>query len=450
MRDLAFVGYLALFLALGFRRPFLFVLGYVYIDLVSPQRMTYYMLSSVPVSLIFFAAAFLGWLAADDKSEVRFTPRQVLMTILLLWAGGTTQMADFPLDAAEKWDWVWKTMVFAIFLPLTLRTKLRIEALLTFMVLSAASIVIIGGIKTAVSGGGYGTLNLGVEANNGLYEGSTISTVAVAMIPMILYLWRFGTIFPKGWPMRIFCSALIFACLLIPVGTQARTGLICIGVLVLLILRDTKRRVLFLTMIGVAGLVAVPMLPSSFSQRMQTIEGYKGDESASTRIAVWMWTIDYAKSHPFGGGFGSYRQNKVSYQRVDTSASSGNNVATVQTNDEARAWHSSYFEMLGEQGYVGLAIWLVICITGIVRMEVLRFRYRNPAPEDAWIRPLATALQTAQILYMVGSLFLALAFASFAYMWIGVQIALDVYCARRAKAGAPAWGGRSGARALPA
>ena len=58
---------------------------------------------------------------------------------------------------------MWKALAFAIFLPLTLRTRLRIEALLLFMVLSVSSIVVVGGIKTLASGGGYGALNLMVD-----------------------------------------------------------------------------------------------------------------------------------------------------------------------------------------------------------------------------------------------------------------------------------------------
>ena len=110
----------------------------------------------------------------------------------------------------------------------------------------------------------------------------------------------------------------------------------------------------------------------------------------------------------------------------------------TETRDEARAWHSSYFEMLGEQGYFGLAVWLVLQGIGLVRMEALRRRYRRGPEEDRWIAGLATALQSAHIIYLVGSLFLALAFASFAYMWIGLQIGLDTYCARR-RTSPPAW-----------
>ncbi|HEX8388954.1 MAG TPA: DUF5935 domain-containing protein, partial [Sphingomonas sp.] len=188
MRDLAFIAFLLALFGLALRRPFLFVLAYVYIDVVSPQRLTYYLLNSVPISAIAVGLAFGGWLLADDKRDVRVAPRQLLIVVLLIYCGITTATADFPVEALDKWEWVWKALAFAAFLPLTLRTRLRIEALLLFMILSAGSIIIVGGIKTLAGGGGYGQLNLMVDNNAGLYEGSTISTVAIAIVPIIAWL----------------------------------------------------------------------------------------------------------------------------------------------------------------------------------------------------------------------------------------------------------------------
>lgn len=433
MRDYAFVLFLFTLLATGFRKPFLFVLAYAYIDIVSPQRLTYLLLNSVPISLITVGLAVLGWLALDDKRDMRVAPRQLMILLLLGYCFYTTLNADFPVEAKDKWEWVWKALAFAVFLPLTLRTKLRIESLLMFMALSAASIIIVGGIKTILSGGGYGELNLMVANNSGLYEGSTISTVAIAIIPLILWFTRHGTIFPPDWRVKAFCYCLVFACLLIPVGTSTRTGLLCIGLLAMLMLRDSKRKVVYITGIACMGLVAVPFLPSAFTERMGTIKTYQGDASASTRIAVWKWTIDYVKDHPMGGGFEAYRQNKIRYEKVSV-AQEGGGLAKVDRNtevDSARAYHSAYFEMLGEQGYFGLALWLLINVTGIFRMEVLRRRYRLPQPGEEWISPLASALQGAHIIYLLGATFIAIAFQPFVYMLIGAQIGLDTYTARK-------------------
>jgi probable O-glycosylation ligase (exosortase A-associated) len=434
VRDLAFLGFLLALIGLGLRRPFLLVLAYVYVDVVVPQRLTYWLLNAVPVSLIMFLLAFGAWALADDKRDLRISARQALLFVLLVYCGVTTSTADFPIDAAAKWDWVWKALVFAIFLPLTLTTKLRIEALLLFMVLAASSVIVTGGIKTLASGGGYGVLNLMSDQNNGLYEASTLSAVAVAIIPVVLWLAKYGTIFAPDWRVRGYAAALIFACLLIPIGTQARTGLVCIGVLGVLMLRHTKRRMLYLAMVGVGLAVAIPNLPESYTTRMETIKGYQADSSASTRVAVWTWTLDYVRDNPFGGGFDAYRGNEL---RIEKTATTGSEAQAEITNsveyDKARAYHSAYFEMLGEQGWPGLILWLAIHVGGLFSMERLRARTKRD-DDRAWMSSLAGALLQAHIVYLVGALFVGIAFQPFIFMLIGAQIGLAAYAGRERKA----------------
>lgn len=425
MRDLAFVAFLLIFLGLGLRRPFLLVLAYAYVDIVSPQQLSYYLLNSAPVSMIVATLAIGGWLLFDDKQKAGLAPRQVLMLILLGYIYFTTVYADLPVDAQEKWNWAWKPIFWAIFLPFALRTKLRIESYILVMILAASSIIIVGGIKTLMSGGGYGSLNLMIDNNTGLYEGSQISTVAIAIIPLIIWLARFGTIFPPERRVKVFAYALVFACLLMPIGTQARTGIICIGALAILMLRIVKRRLVYVAGAALLGMAAIPMLPGSFSERMGTIGTYQADESASTRLAVWAWTWDYVLEHPMGGGFEAYRQNrlKVETTRVDTNGQVAN-VTSQVLEDQGRAYHSSYFEMLGEQGFPGLILFLLIHGVGVIRMEVLRRRYK--ASQDyPWLAPLATALQSAHLIYLVGSLFVGIAYQPFMYMLVGAQIGLD-------------------------
>jgi probable O-glycosylation ligase (exosortase A-associated) len=431
--NLFLTAFVAGFLVAGLRRPFLFVLAYAYIDIVAPQKVTWGFLQSVPVSLIAFICAVGAWLAAEDKNGIRVSPRQFVLLVLLVYCGLTTRTADFPVEAAEKWGWVWKALVFAMFLPLTLRTRLRIESMVLVMVLSVGVIVIGGGIKTLASGGGYGELKLLVNDNTGLYEGSIISTVAICVIPLALWLAKYGTIFKPGWMVWLFALGICFACLLMPVGTQARTGLICVAVLGVLMLRSTKRRGLYIGLIAVAGMIAVPLLPQSFTERMGTIRNHQSDQSAGTRLAVWQWTIEFAKTHPFGGGFDAFRQNSVSYDKIlaDTAGDNNTAIKTERIEEQGRAYHSSYFEMLGEQGYPGLALWLLLHIMGVAHMEVLRRRYaRNPPQGFEWVTPLADALQQAQIVYLVGGAFVGIAFQPFCYMLVGLQCGLTAYIGR--------------------
>ncbi len=432
MRDLYLIAFLAGFLALGLKRPFIFVLAFSYVDIVAPQRLSYFLLNSLPISLIVFGLAVVGWLLVDDKRGLSMTFRQFILVLLLIYCGVTTSQADFYTEALEKWAWVWKALLWAIFLPFTLRTKLRLEALAIILVLGAGCIAIGGGIKTLAGGGGYGKLVLMIDDNSGLYEGSIMSCVAISIIPLIHYLSKHSSIFPSDWRVKLFSLALIFACLLIPIGTQARTGLLCIGVLAVLSLRAVKYRMLYIAAAGALALVAVPFLPQSYTERMSTISNHKADQSASTRVAVWMWTIDYVKDNPLGGGFESYRQNELRVDREETDTAGGQTEIKTETyTDAGRAFHSSYFEMLGEQGYPGLFLWLLLMATGLFQMESLRRRYLDRNRRDAWVAPLATALQHGQIIYLVGSLFVGIAFQPFIYMMLALQIGLYSYMARR-------------------
>jgi probable O-glycosylation ligase (exosortase A-associated) len=432
MRDLFFIAFLAAMFGLGLKRPFILVLVYSYIDIVSPQRLSYYLLNAIPISLLAFTAALGAWLVLDDKRDCRFSRRQGLMLLLLAYCWYTTTHADFPIEAQTKWSWVWKALLFAIFLPLTLRTKLRIEALALIMVLCAGTIIITGGIKTALGGGGYGSLNLMVDNNSGLYEGSIISTVAIAIIPLILYLSRHGTIFPPDWRVRAFAYAFCGACLLIPIGTEARTGLICAAILAGMMWWGTQRRMLYAGLGVLALLCAIPFLPASFTQRMDTISSYQGDESASTRIQVWKWTLDYVGRNPLGGGFDNYLQNSFTYHTVQTSGPADNQkVEHVMVTDRGRAFHSSYFEMLGEQGFPGLFLWLALNVGTLVQSERVRRRYRDTDKQEyRWVAPFARAMVQGHIIYLVGSLFVGIAYQPFVFMLIALQIGATTYMRR--------------------
>ena len=435
MLDLGLLAFIAMALVFGLKRPFIWVLLYIYIDCVAPQKIGWGLIQSIPLSLIAFIAAFGGWLVLDGKHGTRFTSRQAIVAVLLAYCAYTTTVADFPVEALAKWEWVWKALLFAIFLPLTLRTRLRIEAAALMMVLALATIVINGGVKTIFGGGGYGELALLVRENSGLYEGSILSTAAISTIPLALWLARHGTIFKPDWRVKAFALGLIFASLLIPIGTAARTGLVCAAFLAVLMLRSAKRRFLYAGLGAMALVLAVPFLPQSYLNRMSTIETHSDDESASTRVAVWMWTLNYVKTHPFGGGFDAYRSNSFTYRMAKVTGPADNQTVTYETvTDKARAYHSSYFEMLGEQGWPGLFLWLWLQLLGVWQMERIRWRFKRiEEGTKSWQWGLATALQQAQLTYLLGAAFVGIAYQPYNFMLVGLQCGLWSYLRRTGK-----------------
>lgn len=454
MTELFLLGFFVVLLLTGLKHPFVWVLLYLYIEIVSPGKVGTQLLASIQMSLIAFGAMVGGWLLFDQtKSKARFGLRQVLICVLLLYCYVTTSMADFPISAADKWSWVWKSLIFAAFLPLTLTSRLRIEGVILIYVLALAVIVINGGAKTFLGGGGYGTLRLLVDDNSGLYESSIIACAAITAIPLIWWCVTHGTVFSRHWSTKAFAAGYTFAAILIPIGTSARTGLVCLAVFGLLLLVQMKNRVFYAALMGFAVVASVPFLPSSFTDRMATIQNYEGDQSASSRLAVWEWTIDYAMDNPLGGGFTAYRSNSIELDLVQEREGSSSSVVTQKTVvDKARAYHSSYFEMLGEQGWPGLFLFLLLHTLGLIQMRRLYKRWKGREGEhERWISPLALALQQSHIIYLVGALFVGIAFQPFIMLIIAIQAGLWSYTqylskvadepdspSRRARSGTPA------------
>ncbi|MEO1489367.1 MAG: DUF5935 domain-containing protein, partial [Pseudomonadota bacterium] len=71
MLDLVFLAFIGFVLVLGVRRPFLWVLLYVYIDILAPQRIGFGVITTIPVSFIAFIAAFGGWVLLDRSEKLK-------------------------------------------------------------------------------------------------------------------------------------------------------------------------------------------------------------------------------------------------------------------------------------------------------------------------------------------------------------------------------------------
>ncbi|CCG40555.1 putative O-glycosylation ligase, exosortase A system-associated [Magnetospirillum molischianum] len=415
MRSLLMLAVYATFLLVGVRAPFVLGLGYVWTDLFQPHHIGYSIITDLPVSMIMSVATIGGYLLLDRVSPPRLTWG---LKLLLLWAGWvtlTTTWAVVPGPAWEKWDWAFKTVCFGAFIPFLFRSRIQIESLLLVVLFSAAGSMIAFGIKTVISGGGYG-MNLGLGSGNvGLAESSTLSMVAVALIPLILFLKTHSLIAPNSrWRPLAFNGMVAFA-LLTSLGTFARTGLVCMGVLALTLWWHSKRKVLFLLLVAGIGSVAMVIMSDQWVSRMGTISAPAKESSAAVRLGVWKWTLDYVASHPLGGGFGMYRINSF------TVPIEGSDEVMVQT---ARAFHSIYFEVLGEHGYVGAAIFLSLIIYHFRNLHRLS-REMDGHESLQWSSDLSRALSVSTLIYLCGGSFVGIAFQPILYIFIAVGISVQ-------------------------
>lgn len=403
-------------------RPWLMTFTYLYVDLIQPQRLSYYLFQGVPLSLIVAIAAVLLFLG-ERKKNLRFNFVQALMALFVAWFTFTSSRAIIQDHQVWfKWDAAWKSVIFGgLFLPLVLATRRRIEAALCLTVLCVGLVTVSGAMKTLIGGGGYGQLRMIVDVNKGLYESSTIGAVGVAIVPMILYLYKHSALVGQNIYTRIAVAGLIASSFLIVVGTEARTGLICVFALIGMMFMKSRRKPLFILGAMVAAAIAVPLLPDSFKTRMMTITDPKAEVSAATRTNVWQWAFEFSKKHPLGGGF---RVNRLTNFELHIPVyGPDGSIQRYQTVKEvARAFHSSYVEVLAEQGYPGLLLYVSIIGGTLAQLGGMMRRYVKAPPEDRWRHDLAQALFRALGVYAIGGAFVGLSTQTTLYMIVALAL----------------------------
>jgi O-antigen ligase len=185
-----------------------------------------------------------------------------------------------------------------------------------------------------------------------------------------------------------------------------------------------------------AAITIVSFAPESWTQRMATIingapaateqartrvrlvqenpgEGPGLDESAAVRLIMWQWTFNYALDNPFGGGFDLYKVSRAGNEKVL----------------QRRAYHSSFFQVLGEHGWIGLFLFLAMNAVAMwYAFQAKRIAKRRP--ELAWIRDLSTALITGQMCLLAAGAFTDMAFHPPFYYIFSLAICVHEYVRR--------------------
>jgi probable O-glycosylation ligase (exosortase A-associated) len=405
------------FLGLSFPAPFVATLGYVWVDTFGPQNVTYFILNQIPVAMIMGVLAMGGYLLLDRRSPPPASAGSVLMIAMVVWVNLTMIWAQVPDAAWEKWDTAFKTLVFATFVPLAIRSRVQIEAFAQTYVFSLAANFIPFGVKTMISGGGYG-VNLGlVGGNSGLAEGGLLSTICLMTVPLSLYLSQHSRIVPITKITRVAYWGIAALAFITAIGTYERSALLGAIMLGVYMWIRSRHKIQFGILIAIVSCLIVYSTSNTWNERVSTIGDFEHENSALTRLLVWQWTLEFTATHPFGGGFQTYLIDHVELPGTATSA---------PVVEFGRAFHSIYFEMLGEQGYPGLAIFALITVVTFVKLRRIANAARS-SPELEWVTDLANALQSGLAVFLVSGAFVGIVFQPMYWYFIALSISLNAY-----------------------
>lgn len=335
----------------------------------------------------------------------------------MVWITITTFYAEFQAPAWYKYDYSIKTIFFAVFIPFVINSKVKFQFLLITLAIAASYYFIVGGMTTAFEPTFYGKQLVRTRVGDSeLAETSTLSMVCVMLLPILLYLYKNSIFVERNKLFKPLFILIAFAALMTIIGTHARTGIVGLLILFLLVVIKTKHRVKIIFLASLVVLSTLQFATDAWLNRIGGLSSSNKESSAYGRIVVWKWTLDYVKYRPIlGGGFMSYKANAGILHlygnediEVDYKANSG------------KAFHNIYFEVLGEQGYPGLLIFaLLIFIT-------LRINNRLAKKSSSeWISNAAKANNMTLLIFCGCGMFIGVAFSPWLYLLSGTAVALD-------------------------
>lgn len=200
---------------------------------------------------------------------------------------------------------------------------------------------------------------------------------------------------------RLALGAGMLLCAAAAIGSHSRGALLAIGAMGLTLWWRSRSRLTTGVIMVAVAVFLTSFMPEDWMTRMATIGTYDEDSSALGRINAWWTAFNVAKDRPLGIGFTLWRPEVFALY--------------APVPDDVHAAHSIYFLVLGNHGFIGLALFLAIF--GVTwRQSMAIRRLAKAAPADwAWCDRLAAMCQVSLIGYAVGGAFLSLSYFDLPY-----------------------------------
>jgi putative inorganic carbon (HCO3(-)) transporter len=200
------------------------------------------------------------------------------------------------------------------------------------------------------------------------------------------------------------------------IGTYSRGALLALSAMGLVLWLRSSRK-LPVAMAAVVCIVGVlSFMPQKWFDRMDTINTYEEDESASGRIDAWLFAINVANDRVLGGGF-----------KVNTR----DDLWPIYNPESpvVRAPHSIYFEVLGEHGYIGLFIFLCLGAASVLTCSRIPKLVRD-RPDLKWAGDLGKMMQVSLVGYAAAGAFLNLSTFDLFYHVLAIIVLTRVIVGR--------------------
>lgn len=414
MRDLALLFFIIFAAYYILRSPFIGVALSIWTSLFTPNLWVFGFGQSLRINFLFLALFLVSFIINNSKIKninYKFTSLCFLHIAFFLLG---TLSAVFTISQEDvvwlEWSYFYKTLLLYFFVVLVVHTEVQIKTVIWAMILSVSFIGLSEGLKYLASAGGHvieGVYMSKMQDRNAL-------ALAMNMILPLLFLLRNYT---ENKRVKNFLLVIAIFNIIAILGSFSRGGLIGLIVVGFFYFLRSKQKILISIFAIIIGISAVNFMPDRWTQRMNTIESADKDESFLGRVVAWKQAVLIANDHPFVGvGFkGGQNQAIWSFYKPDFDIFNSI-IDTSETNFvQAKAAHSIYFQVMGDMGYTGLFLFLLLLFTSY---RFIRYAEKHLS-HDRFFHDLAGMTKISLAAYAVAGAALSLPYFDILYVIFG-------------------------------
>lgn len=412
MRDIVITAVVFGLLPFILRSPRIGAYVWAWLSMMNPHRATFGFARYFPFAQVVAISTLISFLLSRERHPFPVNSITVAQLLLIFWMTVTSFFAiATPEMVLDRWTFVFKIQLMMLFTMMLIRGREQIVQLVWVITLSIGFYGVKGGVWTILGGGTgrvWGPAGSMIEDNNGL------GLALVMLIPFMYFLRQVSSRRLVRIAMA-FCIVTTFFSIL---GSQSRGALLALIAMALVLAIKGKQRIQIILLIGGLMVVASFFVPESWTSRMDTIQDYEQDSSAMSRLYAWKTMWNLAVDRPLvGGGFDS--DNAVVYslyapERVGDYSGGAIFVA-----------HSIYFQALGEHGFPGLLLYLLIGVFAWRKAGKIARQTTTDPELSAWVPLLMRMTQVSLAGFAVGGAFLSLAYFDLPYYIVGYVILVD-------------------------
>jgi probable O-glycosylation ligase (exosortase A-associated) len=402
MRDVFIIMMVLATIPMIYLRPHVGILAWCWISYMNPHRLAWGFAYSFPVAMAIGVATLTAWMISKEPKRLQMNAVSGLLLAVIFWMSFANLFAIIPDFAFVKWEQSFKILLMTVVTMVLMQSRERIYAFVWVIVASMAFFGVKGGIFTILSGGGshvWGPPKTFIEDNNAL------AMATLMTLPLVWFLYQHTAHKLLRWGLLGTLVTMAFSI----IGSQSRGAFLAAIAVIGFLIVKSRHRAAFSLMAFAFLCVGVFFVPQSWIDRMETIEHYDEDVSALGRLEVWEFAFKLALDRPIvGGGFRAFADDKTYLYYIPDAMLHG-----------GRNYHSVYFEVLGELGFVGLAIFLGLLLASW-RAGTWIIRRTNNNPDFLWANDLARMTQVSLVAFACAGAFQNLAFFDLYYHLVAI------------------------------